>query len=228
MTNLMHGPILCGKCGRGGVLVQSSGLCGPCYAAAEADRYDALYRGDPTYRMGAGRRSAVERLLAEGTLRASYLDVGTGRGEAIVAAAALGYRDVTGTDGAPAVCWDGPGAAIHGVICCMAWELPFDDGEFETVSCFDVLEHLPTAYLGRTVAEIARVCGRRLIIAAASKPDIRNGVDLHISAMPAAEWSFLFHRTLGPGWDLRPRRDAPTPTSAVWEALRATPVPGAP
>ncbi len=189
----------------------------------EADRYDALYRMDPSYRMGAGRRDAVRRLLAEGTLRASYLDVGTGRGEALVDAGILGYKMVAGTDGASSVCWDGRGAAIRGVVCCMAWEQPFRDGEFETVSCFDVLEHLPRVFLERTISELARVCSKRLLISAASKPDIRNGVDLHISAMPAAAWLFLIQDTLAPDWRVDERRDAPTPTSAVWEATRLTP-----
>jgi hypothetical protein len=43
-------------------------------------------------------------------------------------------------------------------------ELPCDDGEFEAVSCCQVLEHLPWSDVPRAVAELQRVAARYLLV----------------------------------------------------------------
>jgi len=45
-----------------------------------------------------------------------------------------------------------------------AEQMPFSDGEFETVTCMEVIEHLPDEKLERVLAELRRVAARRLII----------------------------------------------------------------
>lgn len=46
-----------------------------------------------------------------------------------------------------------------------ATALPFADGAFDAVACLDVLEHIPVDLRARATAEMARVCGRVVIIA---------------------------------------------------------------
>lgn len=186
----------------------------------EIERYDTLYRTNPRYRMGDGRRDTMARLLKEEVL-GSYLDVGCGRGEMLPIAHALGFLEVCGTDAAESVVYGDENDAHELKICCMAWEQPFADEDFDVVSCVDVLEHLPEQFVRATVVECARVCHRRLLLTAASKPDIWDGVDLHISARPVAAWDALVRECLGiETWDIRHRTDSPTPTSAVWDCRR--------
>lgn len=185
--------------------------------ATEVAKYDRLYREDPGYRMGANRMAAVRALLSENP-GGSYLDVGAGRGEAMEMAKELGYTEISGSDAALGVSWD-HGPAL-GIVCCFAWEQPFGDQDFETVSCFDTLEHLPPDKLAETIQELGRVCSRRLILSASSKPDVRDGVDLHISARPIAEWDAGIRLILGGEFAVAQRPDIQTGTSAVWECLR--------
>jgi SAM-dependent methyltransferase len=48
-------------------------------------------------------------------------------------------------------------------------ELPFGDGSFDTVCCFETLEHLPWENLEPAVRELARVSKRRVLL---SFPDV--------------------------------------------------------
>lgn len=190
----------------------------------EVAKYDKLYRENPRYRMGEGRKAAVRKLLAEIQTAdpGMLLDVGCGRGEAIDIAEELGY-DPWGSDAAEEVCYpagkDSSGSWAETVVCCMAWEQPWSAQHFWTVTCWDVLEHLPPEFVERTIKELGRVCGHRLLMSAASKPDIWDGVDLHISARPYPEWDALIRACL-PDFEVRWRKDSPTGTSEVWEAIR--------
>ena len=198
---------------------------------AEVAKYDALYAQDKTYKMGETRKAAVCALLSEGFNAAkamkpppewlTLLDVGCGRGEACQMAADIGYEDVIGADASDIVTYPPTPPKDYSLICCHAWEQPFDDREFDTVTCFDVLEHLPPDFVAKTITELGRVANRRLLLTAAWKPDIRNGVDLHISARPTDEWDQLIRFLLCPTWVVTHRKDVVTGTSETWECLRA-------
>lgn len=189
---------------------------------AEVAKYDALYALDKTYRMGETRKAAVKRLLvAPPDEDCALLDVGCGRGETCEMAVDAGYGCVVGTDASDIVTYPPNPPEDYSLICCHAWEQPFQDREFDTVTCFDVLEHLPPDFVAKTIAELGRVANRRLLMTAAWKPDIRDGVDLHISARPIDEWDQLIRFLLCPGWVVTHRKDVVTGTSETWECLRA-------
>ena len=185
---------------------------------SEVAKYDKLYRENPRYRMGDGRKEAIFNLLSEVQTEDAgmLLDVGTGRGEGLKIAVECGY-DPIGSDAAEYVCWDD--GEDHGVVCCMAWEQPWSDQNFWTVTCWDVLEHLPPDFVAPTLRELGRVCGHRLLVSAAAKPDLWDGVDLHISARPYPAWDALIRECL-PEFEVKWRKDSPTGTSEVWEAIR--------
>jgi cyclopropane fatty-acyl-phospholipid synthase-like methyltransferase len=53
--------------------------------------------------------------------------------------------------------------------------LPFSDGEFDAVSCMEVLEHLPEEVYLRAVHELSRVSGRYILISVPYNENIENG-----------------------------------------------------
>lgn len=93
----------------------------------------------------------------------SVLDVGCAKGFLVKALAGIGV---------PAKGIDASGYAVtnpvegvegmlhHGLV----QNLPFKDREFDTVICFDVLEHVPEAEAERACAELMRVTDRLLVV----------------------------------------------------------------
>jgi SAM-dependent methyltransferase len=74
--------------------------------------------------------------------------------------------------------------------------LPFDDGEFEVVCCFETLEHLPFEKFHAAVAELARVAGKWVLL---SLPDVTPYARIHI------EWGF-HNKLLSKFFDIPARR----------------------
>ena len=145
----------------------------------EAAQYRELYE-DHEYGMSDFRADVVDEILAERP-PGSLLDVGTGRGETLQIARALGYEPVKGTETVPALC--GPDVTMA-----LLPTLPFADGSFQTVTCFEVIEHLLPEDVVPALQEIARVAKTRVIVSVCTTPDVRGGVDLHPSARPEAAW----------------------------------------
>jgi len=52
-------------------------------------------------------------------------------------------------------------------------EMPLEDGAFDVVACFEVLEHLEYDCFGQALREIGRVCARKAVV---SLPDQRGAV----------------------------------------------------
>lgn len=145
----------------------------------------------PTYRMGVRRRASVQALVGR-LPRGSLLDVGTGRAETLAFAKAAGHGPVMGTEVVPALLGDD-------VVYAEAHALPFADGSWDHVTCFDVLEHLIEADLEPALREMLRVARRTVTVSASERSDIREGRELHISKRPAAEWLALLVRCWGRG-----------------------------
>ena len=117
--------------------------------ASEVAKYEAAYQ-DQNYALGQRRRDHILRHL-ERIERGSLLDVSTGRGEVLHMAESLGHGPVQGTEAVAYLC--GP-KVTHA----LAHDLPFCDGQFDTVCMFDVMEHL----LPRHCGKVCKPCGHEI------------------------------------------------------------------
>jgi hypothetical protein len=140
------------------------------------------------YAMGVRRKADVLRILSE-LDKTSVIDIGTGRGETLSMAEALGFERIAGTEVVPNLC-------TGRVIYAKSIKLPFDESCSDYVTCFDVLEHLIEADLIPTIQEMYRVCSKAIIFSASERPSVYDGVELHISKRPKREWVKLFQKAL--------------------------------
>lgn len=148
--------------------------------AAEIARYEIAYR-NPAYRLGDKRRQHIERHLKR-IPRGSLLDVSTGRGETLQMARNLGHDPVTGTEAVPYLC-DGVN-----VVQALAHALPFGDATFDTVTMFDVMEHLVPEDTEAVCRELARVARKRILLTVCNVPSsFGSDGDLHINRRPSYE-----------------------------------------
>jgi SAM-dependent methyltransferase len=171
---------------------------------AEVQKYRDVYGRHSQYRMSEGRLSAMTKTIAG--LGGSFLDVSTGRGELLAAAEAAGFGPVQGTEAVPELC-DGK-RVVHAEI----HSLPFPAAAFDVVVCVDVLEHILEPDIEPGLRELERVTKGTLILAAADYPDLWDGIDLHPSARPYADWHQMFCRVLSG----KVTWAGQTPTSEVW------------
>lgn len=174
----------------------------------EINRYHQAYK-HPRYQMGAKRQKHSRKVLQD-LPNGSLLDVGAGRGEGIRIAVESGHDPVVGVE---PVEYLAGGPVIVGV----ATQLPFNDNDFDTVMCLDVLEHLVEEDIKPALREMKRVAKNYVFLTASENPHYFRGVgDLHISRRPIAEWEDIFDEifegaereflgTIGvsPGWLIR-------------------------
>jgi ubiquinone/menaquinone biosynthesis C-methylase UbiE len=152
----------------------------------EQNKYKSAYQ-DPSYRMGTVRMEAARQDLAQ--MRGSLLDVGCGRGEVLQMALESGLKPVMGVEVVPALC-DGK-VVVPGEVT----DLPFKRGEFDNVTFYDVLEHLPPEDSEQACKELQRVARQFVVLTVADYSHIHKGVELHVNRRPYAEWDRLFR-----GW----------------------------
>ena len=143
--------------------------------------------------MGANRMQDAVRILEALPLRGSYLDVGTGRGEMLSFAMFHGFNPVKGTEVVESLL-DHPR-----VIMAPVHDLPFATDGFNTVTMFDVIEHLIPGDDELACRELARVA-RNHVIVAANNCQSKNKVGdvLHINIRPYEEWDRLFREWFAP------------------------------
>lgn len=156
---------------------------------SEAAKYTEMYK-DPGYRMPKHRAEKIGEILNERP-RGTILDVGTGRGETLDIAMLLGYN-ARGTETV-----DDLVKARENVDRAVLPELPYPDKHFETVTCFEVIEHLLPADVMPALRELRRVAKDRIIISAATCSDMRGGVELHPSYRREWEWEETFKAAWG-------------------------------
>lgn len=158
----------------------------------EIQAYVQAYRS-PRYAMGARRQQRVQAILAALPSRGSLLDVSTGRGETLRFADALGFSPVAGTEVVPAL--------VGGrVSYAEAHALPFADGTFDHVTCFDVLEHLVEDDIRPALRQMLRVARVSVTVSASELPSTFGaGRDLHISRRPLAQWLAVMRECWGAG-----------------------------
>lgn len=155
----------------------------------EMAKYVHAYKHEP-YKMGDQRKASAQGLLMAAPGRDSYLDIGCGRGEMLEYANELGFAHIEGTEVVPAL------IARDRVRFAMAHHLPYDDGEFEIVSCLDVLEHLVAEDTEAVLREIDRVASRQIILTANNRPSKSLGVELHVNKRPYDEWDTLIRENM--------------------------------
>lgn len=151
----------------------------------EHAKYVRCYDAE-TYRMGDVRRLDAVDALAALPERGSYLDVSTGRGEMLKEAETLGFRPVRGTEIVPDL--------IDGLMVLRAevHSLPFVSNCFDTVTMFDVIEHLIPGDDEKACLELARVARQHIVIAANNLPSGHGKNVLHINRRTYDEWDVLF------------------------------------
>jgi ubiquinone/menaquinone biosynthesis C-methylase UbiE len=150
---------------------------------AEIAKYSVQYQ-NPYYRMGGSRKREIIRVLNELQPKGTLLDVGTGRGETLALAKQYGHA-ARGTEVVPYL------LEPELVTYAEAHALPFKDGEFDHVTCFDVLEHLLLPDIHAALSEFARVARHTVTVTASVKSHVVNGVELHPSAMSMEDWTTL-------------------------------------
>jgi ubiquinone/menaquinone biosynthesis C-methylase UbiE len=170
-----------------------------------AGRYADIYRRMPRIQQGTDNSVACIERLAELMLPGTVCDVGCGTGYLLGALAAKSVarsQQFTGVDFQlePGITERHPGvrfveADVEG--------LPFADGEFDTVICTHVLEHV--LHLDRTIAELRRVTAKRLLIIVPLEREYRFTFNPHVHFFPYPH-SFLRHIV-------------PVPLTARWEII---------
>jgi len=152
---------------------------------AELLRYMALYdHTELPYQMGGRLRRVVPELFRDLPVGTDLLDVGCGRGET---------RDLT----PEGVTWRGVEIVpklIHDDVDGMfgIHAIPFSDGAFNTVACFDVLEHILPVDTYQGLSELLRVAKDRLFLTIAWGEDacgpMFDGKPLHINCHKLGWW----------------------------------------
>ena len=145
-------------------------------------KYEKAYSTLPNYRMGSGRYRLVQEDIAGMTRGLRYLDVGCGRAETLHMAR-QGGLDAWGTDIVAELTVD------PNILDADIEALPFQDGEFDYVSCYDVLEHLEPGTEQQALDELGRVCSKHLFLSTNDKySHLPSGEDLHINKRSRCAW----------------------------------------
>ena len=160
----------------------------------EFKKYEQCYK-NPKYRMGNQRKAHIEWALSNINPKESLLDVGTGRGETLNMAEAMGFSMVQGIETVDYLC-DG-----NRVIQGYGHELPFPDKSFQTVTMFDVMEHLVPEDTKIVCKELERVAKSTILLTVHNGSSSFGDVELHINRRPSyddwyAELKELFSGTV--------------------------------
>lgn len=149
--------------------------------------YAELYRKHPRVHEGTDNSVACIRRIAGAIAGESVCDVGCGTGALLkhVQAAQPGLSRVTGVD---FVIDDA--ASLPGVeyVAARIEDLPFADGEFDTVICTHVIEHVLD--YRKAISELRRIARRRLIIVVPREREYRYSFNPHFNFFPYTH-SFL-------------------------------------
>jgi len=140
---------------------------------SEIARYERAYHF-PDYRLGDRRREHITRHLSR-IPTGSLLDVSTGRGEVLRLARDIGHAPVQGTEAVSYLCND------TDIAHAFAHALPFAPRSFDTVTMFDVMEHLLPEDTAPVCKELARVARHRVLLTVHNGSHRYRGEELHIN-----------------------------------------------
>lgn len=152
-----------------------------------AEEYAELYREHPRVHEGTDNSQACIARINASIAGSSVCDVGCGTGVLLtrIRTAHPGLTRLTGVD---FVIDDA--AALEGVeyVAAKIEALPFADGEFDTVICTHVIEHVLD--YRQAIAELRRIARRRLIIVVPRERESRYSFNPHFNFFPYTH-SFL-------------------------------------
>lgn len=152
-----------------------------------ADEYETLYRNHPRVHAGTDNSTACIRRIEQAIEGTSVCDVGCGTG-ALLTHIHAAHPDLARLVGVDFVVDDA--AAIPGVeyVAAKIESLPFRDGEFDTVVCTHVIEHV--LEYKAAIAELRRIARKRLIIVVPREREYRYTFNPHFNFFPYTH-SFL-------------------------------------
>jgi SAM-dependent methyltransferase len=147
------------------------------------------------------------------------LDVGCALGFLVEALRELG-AEAWGTDiSADAISLASPAVRPYLVQGDLSRGLPFEDGRFELISAFEILEHLPPERVPETLAELARVCRGHVLATIPSFGPNPHGPPGWFGGK--VRWSRLRHyEALGPDYE------GPVPFHDLLKDADGTPIEG--
>ena len=146
--------------------------------------YDSLHL-EPGY--GDTNHGGGSEHLCDGMT--SLLDVGAGCScYARAVRLAHGLKDVAACDVSGVAVKYQQARGIQARRCDLSDCLPYADNEFEVVSCFDVLEHIPPGHVDNAITELVRVASMRVILSIATFECKGREEQLHLSVHPMCWW----------------------------------------
>lgn len=171
-------------------------------SALERRKYEKAWAVD-AYHSGSPGASYIDMFMkvAQPQPGASIIDVGAGAGEGSRALADKGFRvmafDLTSK------AWAQDDIDLH--TGCIWRDLGiYANPPFDFAYCCDVMEHIPTQFVGSAISAILNSCGRAFF-SISFTPDIMGaaiGETLHLTVKPFTWWRDTF-RELGTLYDAR-------------------------
>ena len=156
------------------------------------EEYETLYRKHPRVHAGTDNSEACIARIAADTVGVSVLDVGCGTGELLrrVSEVRPELARLCGVDFAI-----DDADALPGIeyVAAKVESLPFRDGEFDTVLCTHLIEHVLEPKLA--IAELRRVARKRVIIVVPREREYRYTFNPHFNFYP---YTHAFLREMHP------------------------------
>jgi SAM-dependent methyltransferase len=166
-----------------------------------ADEYADLYRKHPRVHEGTDNSARCIEEIVQSVVGGSVCDVGCGTGALLkqMRAAQPQLSRLTGVD---FVIDDA--SRLDGIeyVAAKIEALPFDDGEFDTVICTHVIEHILD--YRAAIAELRRIARRRLIIVVPREREYKYTFNPHFNFFP---YTHSFLRAVHPVPDVHVCKD---------------------
>lgn len=145
------------------------------------EEYADLYRNHPRVHEGTDNSAACIARIQEDIIGESVADIGCGTGALLkhIGAANPALKRMAGVDFVIDDAARLGGVEYHAA---RVEDLPFADGEFDTVVCTHVLEHVLD--LRASLSELRRVAARRLIIVVPREREYRYSFNPHFNFFP--------------------------------------------
>jgi SAM-dependent methyltransferase len=151
------------------------------------EEYAELYRNHPRVHEGTDNSAACIERITQSIVGASVCDIGCGTG-ALLSHIRQAKPDLSRLCGVDFVIDDA--SKLEGIeyVAAKVESLPFADGEFDTVICTHVIEHILD--YRQAISELRRISRRRLIIVVPREREYRYTFNPHFNFFPYTH-SFL-------------------------------------